>query len=372
MSIKRKSVFCAISGGVDSAVSAALLKRKGFDVTGVFIKVWYPEFAPCDWKNEQRDAMRVAAVLDIPFLTFDCEEVYKKEVVDYMLSEYEKGRTPNPDVMCNKYIKFGSFLEQAKKRGADYIATGHYARRDMVSNGDEKLYLLRESKDKKKDQSYFLWTLGQGELACSLFPVGNITKKEVRKLALRFNIPVAGKKDSQGLCFLGKIDMQEFLRKYLPEKGGDLLDTKGNIIGTHNGAYFFTIGQRHGFTVFKKGTDDVPLYAVSKNIEKNTVTVSEREEKDNSCKTGKLSKVFLSQENWISKFPFSGEKYLARIRYHQVPQLVTFLSTKDGAYVEFDTPQEGLSFGQSLVLYSKDVCLGGGIMEKALLDTNLR
>ncbi|MEK7514388.1 MAG: tRNA 2-thiouridine(34) synthase MnmA, partial [Patescibacteria group bacterium] len=208
--MKGKKVFVGLSGGVDSAVSAALLKRDGFDVTGVFIKGWYPEFLHCNWREERRDAMRVAAHLDISFATFDCEEEYKKYVVDYMLSEYDLGRTPNPDVMCNKYVKFGSFFREAIARGADFIATGHYAVKEERDNHGHSIFILKESPDPDKDQSYFLWTLTQKELAASLFPVGKYKKEKVRTLARKFKLPVSEKKDSQGICFLGNVDMKEF------------------------------------------------------------------------------------------------------------------------------------------------------------------
>jgi tRNA-specific 2-thiouridylase len=243
-----KKVFVGVSGGVDSSVALALLKNEGYDVTGVFLKVWAPDFLPCDWREERRSAMRVCATLDVPFITLDCEVEYKKEVVDYMIREYSEGRVPNPDVFCNKYVKFGVFLKRALEMGADYVATGHYAQ--VVKNMDK--FKLCESTDKEKDQSYFVYTLGQYELSHTLFPIGHMTKPEVRKLAHKFGLPTATKKDSQGLCFIGKIDMKEFLTHYIETKEGDVLNTKGEVIGFHDGAIFLTIGQRHGFTVTKK------------------------------------------------------------------------------------------------------------------------
>ena len=199
-----------ISGGVDSAVSAALLKEQGYDVVGVFIRTWHPDFIECNEEDERLDAMRVAAHLDIPFLTFDFSDVYKKEVADYMISEYKAGRTPNPDVMCNKEIKFGAFLDKAISMGADYVATGHYA--------DNKDLKLLKNKDISKDQSYFLWTLKQGQLRKILFPIGHLKKTQVRVLAKKFGLPVAEKKDSQGICFLGVVDLKVFLKHYIKEK----------------------------------------------------------------------------------------------------------------------------------------------------------
>src|SRR5258706_6959399 len=246
----KKKVFVGLSGGVDSSVSAALLKEAGYDVTGVFIKVWQPDFFECTSKDDRLDAMRVCAKLGIPFKTLNLEKEYKKEVVDYMISEYKKGNTPNPDVMCNKEVKFGAFLRFAIKMGADYVATGHYARN--IFNKKTGLYELCKSEDSDKDQSYFLWTLGQKELKRTLFPVGGYKKKYVRKLAEKFDLITANKKDSQGLCFVGKIDMKEFLMHFIKEKPGNVADERGNIIGNHNGVFFYTLGERHGFNISKK------------------------------------------------------------------------------------------------------------------------
>ena len=229
---KTKKVFIGMSGGVDSSVSAALLKEHGYDVTGVFIKVWQPEFFECTWRADRLDAMRVCAKLDIPFLTLNLEKEYKKEVVDYMIDEYKAGRTPNPDVMCNKYIKFGGFFDFAMKHSADFIATGHYARVKKFPRGETSgfnpspevsprgTYQLLAGRDKNKDQSYFLWTLTQKQLQKTLFPIGDIDKPEVRKLAEKYGLATAVKKDSQGLCFIGKIDMKDFLKNYMKEKKG--------------------------------------------------------------------------------------------------------------------------------------------------------
>src|SRR3989344_4417069 len=239
-----KKVFVGLSGGVDSAVTALLLKEQGFDVTGVFIKVWQPDFLPCIWREERRDAMKVAIALDIPFLFFDFEEEYKKGVVDEMIEEYKSGRTPNPDVLCNQEIKFGAFLKKAKELGADFIATGHYA--------ENKNGVLMEGQDKEKDQSYFLWTVKKEDLKHILFPVGHLEKKEVRRLASKYNLPVSEKKDSQGICFIGDVDMGEFLSHFISIKTGEVLNTNGEVIGTHTGAVVYTIGERHGFEITKK------------------------------------------------------------------------------------------------------------------------
>jgi len=268
----KKKVFVGLSGGVDSSTSAAILKKDGYDVTGVFIKVWQPDFLPCSWREDRLDAMRVAAHLDIPFITMDLEKEYKQEVVDYMVHEYKEGRTPNPDVMCNKYIKFGAFFDKAMEMGADYVATGHYAR--VKKDGD--VVRLLAGADENKDQSYFLWTLTQKQLKKTLFPIGEYVKPEVRKIAEKFGLSTAKKKDSQGLCFIGKLDMKDFLKEFIPEKKGDVLNGKGEVVGEHDGAYFYTLGQRHGFTVTVKGVDDTPYFIIYKDIEANTITVSHK------------------------------------------------------------------------------------------------
>ncbi len=343
------TVFVGMSGGVDSSVSAALLKNAGYDVTGVFIKVWSPDWLPCEWKEERRDAMRVAATLEIPFMTIDLEHEYKKEVVDYMLREYKEGRTPNPDVMCNKEIKFGSFYKKAREMGADFIATGHYA---QIKDGK-----LLEGVDTTKDQSYFLWTIPKDVLEHVLFPVGHLEKSEVRKLANKFDLPTAEKRDSQGICFIGKVDMKEFLSHYIESKEGNVLNEEGEIIGVHEGAVFYTTGQRHGFTITAKKATDAPYYIVSKDIEKNTITVSHKSDEQS---LHRAHEVTLSSLNWNSIHPESGKKYGVRIRYRQEKQECTIVAN----VVSFESPQQGVSEGQSLVLYDGEICLGGGIIEK--------
>jgi tRNA-uridine 2-sulfurtransferase len=361
---RSQRVFVGISGGVDSAVSAALLKKEGYDVTGVFIKAWTPEGYPCSWKEDRRSAMRVAAILDIHFITLDLEKEYKKEVVDYMITEYKMGRTPNPDVMCNKEIKFGHFLKFALDNGADFVATGHYCQKEEKRGSQ----ILSEAKDKNKDQSYFLWTLTQEQLKHILFPIGHLQKAEVRKLAEKFGLPQATRKDSQGLCFLGKVDMKKFLSRYIPQKRGNVLNEDGEIIGYHNGALFFTIGERHGFTITKKTEKETPLYIVAKNVEGNTVTVT-------SLQIGRPSKMLIKEVelkdiNLINptsqKLCGTSKKLSCRIRYRQEkvgckidpPDDIK----KDRMKIIFDKPQMGVSAGQSLVLYYGEICLGGGII----------
>ncbi len=351
-------VFVGISGGVDSAVSVALLKKEGYDVTGVFIKAWTPEGYPCTWKEDRRSAMRVAAVLDIPFITLDLEKEYKKEVVDYMIREYKIGRTPNPDVMCNKEIKFGHFLRFALKNGADFVATGHYAQNKKEGG----LQILSEAKDKNKDQSYFLWTLTQDQLKHILFPIGHLQKSEVRKLATKFGLPQATRKDSQGLCFLGQVHMKEFLSRYIPQKRGGVLDLEGKIIGHHNGALFFTIGERHGFTITKKSDREAPLYVVAKNIKKNTITVATKNAFQKVLGSPLQSSTRLSSKHFSTQ-PAHGKKLSCRIRYKQEKVGCKIEVRKNETRVIFEKPQFGVSPGQSLVLYDNEICLGGGIID---------
>jgi len=355
----KPKVFVGMSGGVDSSVSAALLKQQGFNVVGVFIKAWEPEGFDCGWRDERRDAMRVAAQLDIPFIILDLSKEYKESVVDYMISEYQSGRTPNPDVMCNKSIKFGAFFKRAMNDGADYIATGHYAQVKINNNGK---YEMLAGIDDNKDQTYFLWTLGQEQLSKTLFPIGGIKKDEVRKLAEKFNLPTFDKKDSQGICFVGKLDLKEFLKGYMDEKPGDVLDEQGKKIGTHSGTLFLTLGERHGFTIDKKTPDEKPYYVIAKNIEQNTITVSHSPSSNSNNK-----EVIIESVNWItSQTPDLSKTYQARICYRQ-PLQTCHLESCQGQFltmkVVFDEPLTSITPGQSLVLYDGEICLGGGVIK---------
>ncbi len=369
-----------LSGGVDSAVSAALLKKEGCDVTGVFIKAWTPPYKgyPCIWKEDRRSAMKAAAVLDIPFITLDLEKEYKKEVVDYMITEYKKGRTPNPDVMCNKEIKFGHFLKFALANGAQYVATGHYARKSSPPTGvptklgvaETPLSLARrgglggevvllEGADKNKDQSYFLWTITQNQLKHILFPIGHLQKSEVRKLAEKFGLPQATRKDSHGLCFLGQINMKEFLKKHIGTKKGSVLNKDEGKIGEHEGAILYTMGERHGFYVNNKKTRSEPLYVISKNLNKNTITVAPK-----ITPHPKLTMTAIVSLNWIlDKIPDQNKEYSCRVRYRQEKQKCKIKIGKNRLKVIFDKPQFSISPGQSLVVYDNEECLGGGIID---------
>lgn len=338
-----------MSGGVDSSLSAALLKEQGYDVTGVFIKVWQPDFIECTWRDDRRDAMRVASELDIPFITLDLEKEYKEGVIDYMLREYKLGRTPNPDVMCNREVKFGAFWKWAKAHGADYIATGHYAQTDGKH--------LIESKDFNKDQSYFLWTLTREDLAHVLFPIGNMNKEDVRKEAETRALYTARKKDSQGLCFVGTIDVKDFLKQEIGTHKGNIINEKGEIIGEHDGAMFYTLGERHGFTINKKGTDDAPYYIVGKNNEENTLIVSHEKKELLEQSEVTLTSVSMVSEEWKK-----GKIYDARARY-RAPKIKVTLSKKNDVWSVMPQ-EEGLHpvSGQSFVLYDEEKCVGGGII----------
>jgi len=339
-----KKVFVALSGGVDSSVSATLLQKQGYEVTGVYIKGWYPDWKECSWKESRRDAMRVCAGLNIPFQTLDLSKEYKKEVVDYFLEEYQKGRTPNPDVMCNKHIKFGKFYDYAFSEGADFVATGHYA---QIQNGK----LLR-GQDKNKDQSYFLWTLKKEQLSKILFPVGGMLKTKVRSLARKYNLVTKAKKDSQGICFLEDVSMEDFLKHYFPAKPGDVLDENYQRIGFHDGAILYTIGQRHGFRTANRMVEEKPYFVIAKDLDKNTITVSRER-----AWVKKGQRFSLESTNWLQKLK-DGEVYEAQARYRQAPFGCNFVNKK----VVLEQPAELPVSGQSLVIYDKDVCLGGGVI----------
>lgn len=351
-----KKVFVGLSGGVDSAVSAGILKCEGYDVTGVFIKIWQPEWLECTWREDRLDAMRVAATLDISFKEIDLTEEYKKTVIDNMIAEYLAGRTPNPDVMCNRTIKFGAFKDWALGQGADFVATGHYVR-------------IKENKllvgiDANKDQSYFLWTLTQDDLSKIIFPVGGMTKLEVRNLAKKFGLPNSNKKDSQGLCFVGALDIKDFLSKYIETKPGNVLDKDDKIIGRHPGALFFTIGERRGFVIKHKTPHDKPYYVISKDMENNTIIVSNKIERAVLPERAQTV-IKITNVNWIGYIPKTDKTIQVRNRYRQILQdarIEYFDENKKEALIKFEKSQEFVASGQSSVVYDGEICLGGGII----------
>lgn len=354
-------VHVAMSGGVDSSVAAALLKKQGHDVVGVFFKPWSDssDIEYCNWREDRQDAMRVAAKLGIKFKTWDFSREYGKLVTKYMIDSYRAGITPNPDVMCNKEIKFGLFLKKALNEGADMIATGHYARRLEVKSKKlkAKSYKFLKGVDPNKDQSYFLYNLTQKELKYCLFPIGGYTKPEVRKLAKKLGLPNHAKRDSQGVCFVGQLDMKEFLEKYIKPKNGEVkLFSNGETIGQHDGVYYYTIGQRHGL---KLGIAGGPYFVVKKDLKKNIIYVSDKFSEE------QLDSAFLQvkEVNWINKTKLP-LKAGVQVRYRSQATLAVIKanrSTKTLA-INFKRPVRAVTSGQSAVFYSGKEVLGGGII----------
>ena len=342
-----KKVFVGLSGGVDSAVSAALLKREGFDVTGVFIKIWRPTFFECTWERDRLDAMRVAVALDIPFREIDLSDEYEREVIYDMTTSYSSGSTPNPDISCNEKIKFGAFYDWARREGADFVATGHYAR---ITHEDGRAQLMR-GVDTQKDQSYFLYRINAEHLQHVMFPVGKYLKEQVRDLAREFTLPVAHKHDSQGLCFVGDVSMSDFLSRYIAVERGAVLDVSGKRIGEHRGAALYTIGQRHGFTTDGADVPDVPHYVTKIDAAKNTLTVSP------DISDAMRVSVELVDQHWLSEIR-EATRYSAQSRYRERSFAITIRSDSGRMYADFDEPHV-VSPGQSLVLYNGSRCLGG-------------
>ena len=360
---RSRRVFVALSGGVDSSVSLYLLKQTGYDVTAVFIKIGeHIERADGDvgidkcWIGERRDAMRVAAYLNVPFLTFDFDKEYKKEVLDYFFREYKAGRTPNPDVMCNRKIKFPLFWKKAKALGADLMATGHYARKQ--ENKKARKQKLFAATDKNKDQSYFIYNLKSKDLEHILFPIGHLTKPEVRAIAKEAGLPTAEKKESQGLCFVGQVNIKQFLKTKIRPKKGKIVDTTGEVIGEHDGLFYYTIGQRHGLNIKIGGG---PYFVVQKNIKKNELVVATIKDENKFYK----KELEVGNVSWVSgilKFSF---KCQARIRYRaplENCQIVPRAKSRS-FLVKFSKPQRAVTPGQFIVFYKDSEVLGGGVIK---------
>lgn len=350
----KKKVFIGISGGVDSAVSAHLLIEAGYDVHAIFMKNFTKmvmsngEYTPC-WTPEWRDAVRVAAHLKIPIERWDFEEEYRRDVFQYFKDEYAAGRTPNPDVLCNSHIKFGAFFERARAAGADFIATGHYAQTDGTGR------LLRAA-DEEKDQTYFLCQVAPDALRHTLFPIGHLQKTEVRQIARAAGLPVAEKKDSTGVCFVGKAPIKELLTDCVKPSHGAIVTTSGKKIGEHDGLQWYTIGQRHGFGL-TGGT--APLYVIRKNFETNELIVGE--DTDPALFSTHVSVNFV---HWICP-PESGEKLYARLRHRQPLQEISSWSYSDHCILlEMREPQRAITAGQFAVLYRRDECMGGGVIQQ--------
>ncbi len=346
-----KTVYVGMSGGVDSSVTAALLKDEGYKVVGVYMKNWtksLPGFV-CPWKEDFEDAKRVAVQLGIDFKVFDFEKEYKHKVVDYMIAEYKAGRTPNPDIMCNQEVKFKLFLETCLEEGADLIATGHYAR---VKDGQ-----LLKAKDDNKDQTYFLYRVTEEALRKTLFPLGEYTKPEVRKLAKKFGLATAGKKESMGICFVGKVGIKEFLSQYVKTKPGDIIDENGQVVGQHDGAIFYTIGQRQGLGV----GGGMPYYVTAKDMNKNEVYVTTNLDDKRLW----YKELELKDVHWINDVPAKGAKVQIRTR-HRAPLVNGTLdiapSGKGTLDVALQDEIRAATPGQSAVIYQGDLVLGGGIL----------
>lgn len=357
---ERKTIVVGLSGGVDSAVAADLLLREGHRVIGAFMKNWSdtpdPVTGECGWKAERRDAMRAAAVLGVPFYTFDLEEAYRERVVGYLVREYAAGRTPNPDVLCNREIKFDLFMKEAFALGADMVATGHYARIGTAPDGS---FTLLAGKDTNKDQSYFLHQLSQERLSRIIFPIGDLTKPEVRRIAAGSGLPNAAKKDSQGICFVGKVDLKAFLSDRAPGRPGPVVSVDGEVLGVHQGIAPYTIGQRHGLGI-GGGT---PCFVVEKDMRRNTLVVARGEDPEALYATG----ADIEDMHWISgTVPELPLRCQARIRYRQPLQDAVLEQDSAGLHLMFADAQRAVSPGQFAVLYDDDRCIGGGVIAAAL------
>ncbi|MEL6303959.1 MAG: tRNA 2-thiouridine(34) synthase MnmA [Bacteroidota bacterium] len=394
-----KKVVIGLSGGVDSSVAAHLLKEQGYDVIGLFMKNWHDDSVTiseeCPWLEDSNDALIVAEKLGIPFQTVDLSAEYKERIVNYMFREYEMGRTPNPDVLCNREIKFDVFLKIALQLGADYVATGHYCRKGTIENADgTETYQLLSGVDGNKDQSYFLCQLSQEQLSKTLFPIGELTKPEVRKIATENGLITADKKDSQGLCFIGKVRLPEFLQQQLKPKKGAIVEipsdalqfqkvassfsdrenelsyraqkkvyakTDGKIVGEHQGAHYFTIGQRKGLDV---GGTKEPLFVIETDVENNIIYTGQG--KTHPGLFRKTLFVHKDEVHWVREdltlAPGEEMQVKARIRYRQPLQKATLYQTEHGMYVDFDESQSAITEGQFVAWYDGDELLGSGVI----------
>lgn len=349
---KNKKVYVGLSGGVDSSVSTLLLKNAGADLTGVFIKTWQPDYIECTWREDRLDAMRVCAQLDIPFVTLDLEKEYKQHVIDYFLNEYKNNRVPNPDVMCNKYIKFDAFLKLATDNNA-VIATGHYAK----INYEESVIEVPE--DRNKDQTYFLYQIKKENLDKIIFPLSHLTKDEVRKIAQENNLWVADKKDSQGICMLGgDVSVKDFLIRELNLQKGVVKNEGGEVIGEHDGVELYTIGERHGFEVVKKGIDSKPFFVFKKDQENNILYVTDDE---NYLEQKESEEIILTEVNLLKDLEEKQYTVMTRYRGEKVVCKLELLKNGD---IRATAEKKILAVpGQSGVIYDGDVLVGGGVIK---------
>ncbi len=393
-----KRVVVGLSGGVDSSVAAYLLKEQGYDVIGLFMKNWHDDSVTisneCPWLEDSNDAMIVADKLGIPFQTVDLSKEYKERIVDYMFREYERGRTPNPDVLCNREIKFDVFLKIALKLGADYVATGHYCRKDTITSNGKEIHRLLAGKDGNKDQSYFLCQLSQEQLSKTLFPIGELTKPEVRKIAAENDLITADKKDSQGLCFIGKVRLPEFLQQKLKPKEGVIVEVPyendhykreipsfnskaeeleffsrkyaykmedGKVVGKHQGAHYFTKGQRKGLAV---GGTVEPLFVIDTDVDDNVIYTGQG--KDHPGLYRRTLFVNEDELHWVREdLALKTDEVLeikARIRYRQPLQNATLYKIDSGVYVDFEKLQSAITEGQFVAFYIDDELIGSGVI----------
>ncbi|WDF51994.1 tRNA 2-thiouridine(34) synthase MnmA [Paenibacillus sp. KACC 21273] len=354
-------VVVGMSGGVDSSVTALLLKQQGYDVIGIFMKNWddTDEFGHCTAEEDSEDVRRVCEQIGIPYYTVNFEKEYFDKVFTYFLDEYKRGRTPNPDVMCNREIKFGEFLNKAMDLGADYVATGHYAR---VVEKDGVFQLLRGI-DNGKDQTYFLNALNQKQLSKTMFPIGHLPKPEVRRIAEEAGLYTAKKKDSTGVCFIGERNFREFLSGYLPAKSGKMVDiATGEVKGDHDGLMYYTLGQRQGLGIGGSGNGN-PWFVADKDLEQNILYVVQGDQHPSLYSTGLVASVM----NWIDgseHAPGTTLHCVAKFRYRQPDQGVTLTWQAEGnVHVQFDEPQKAITPGQAVVFYDGELCLGGGTID---------
>lgn len=388
-------VVVGLSGGVDSSVAAYMLKQQGYEVIGMFMKNWHDTTGvlkgDCPFDDDKQFAEMVARKLNIPFEFVDLSDQYRKRVVDYMFNEYSKGRTPNPDVLCNREIKFDAFMDAALKLGAKYVATGHYCRKEVIYKDNQPIYRLLAGADPNKDQSYFLCQLNQGQLSRALFPIGHLLKPEVRKIAAELGLATAERKDSQGICFVGKVDLPVFLQQKLKAKKGKIVEiprefysqktignkneleslsepytykiSDGKVVGEHQGAQFFTIGQRKGLNVGGKAE---PLFIIATDIDNNIVYVGMGQSHPGLYRSGLYMKT--NEVHWIRPDLAIPEelsvKVLARIRYRQPLQNATLHNTSNGFYLIFETPQRGITAGQFAAWYINDELIGSGVIDR--------
>jgi tRNA-specific 2-thiouridylase len=356
----KQKVLVAMSGGVDSSVAALLMKKQGYEVLGAFMKNWSDsknDLGECTWRGERRVAQKIAAMLDIPLKTLDFEKQYRKLVVQEMYKKYKQGITPNPDIDCNEKVKFPLLIKAVKKLGCDFLVTGHYARVKKEKNN----FKLLRAKDELKDQSYFLYRLKQKELAKTLFPIGELSKKEVREIARKNKFPNYNKKSTVGICFIGKVNLKKFLQKEIKQKPGKILDPEGNQIGTHDGIYYYTIGQRigsrFGIEVLKSEKKQKRWYVARKDARKNIIVAAPEGHELNFRK-----EVFIKNAHWISQVPKNNSRVFSRIRQvgELLPSTISYKNKK--TVVALNRQITGVSEGQAIVLYKGKECLGGGVI----------